>query len=272
VIWVEVGKTVSVDKIHVSKLNVRVEDAFGESDEDHALIENLRKGTIVHPFKARPEGDGYGVYVGRRRFLAKKAIGTKLFIVGKDMIIEQIDDDRARKESAVENLELFRKNMDPWTRAQSLQHIIDFNVGLSLRSVAKELGIPHNTLSEYVGILQLHGNWDRLIREGKLDFYNSLKLVKLKLGELQEEELAKVLDVEGLDAYYAALAKITGGKVERRGVPRGKYVVIRTTLEKRSKDDMELFEGLEKLAKARNQQVNEYAKDVLREHVKKALL
>ena len=58
---------------------MRVEDVFGESDEDRALIENLRKGTIVHPFKARPEGNGYGVYVGRRRFLAKKAIGTKHF-------------------------------------------------------------------------------------------------------------------------------------------------------------------------------------------------
>lgn len=270
-IWVEVGKTVSVDKIHVSKLNVRVEDSFGESDEDHALIENLRKGTIVHPFKARPEGDGYGVYVGRRRFLAKKAIGTKLFIVGKDIMIDQVDDDQARKESGVENLSLFRKEMDPWTRARSLQQIIDVSM-VSLRTLGKELGVPHNTLSEYVSILQLHGDWERLIREGKLDFFNALKLVRLKLGELQEEELAKVLDVEGLDAYYAALAKITGGKVERRGVPRGKYVVIRTTLEKRSKDDMKLFEGLEKLAKARNQQVNEYAKDVLREHVKKALL
>ena len=266
----EIGKTVPVDKIHVSKLNVRVEDAFGESDEDHALIENLRKGTIVHPFKARPEGDGYGVYVGRRRFLAKKAIGTKLFIVGKDMIIEQIDDDRARKESTVENLELFRKNMDPWTRAKGLQQIIDFSVGLSLRSVAKELGIPHNTLSEWTSILQLHGDFPRLIKDGKLGYWDAIKLVRLKLGELQEEELAKVLDEQGIDAYQIALAKITGG-AEKRGVPKGKYVIIRTTLEKRSKEDMKLLEGLETLAKAQNKEVNEYAKDVLTEHVRKAL-
>ncbi len=263
-------ETIPVEKLHVSKLNVRVGASFGESDEDKALIDNLRKGTIVHPFKARPEGDGFGVYVGRRRFLAKKAIGTKNFIVGKDVLIEQVDDDRARKESTVENLSVFRKEMDPWTRAESLQHIIDFSVGLSLRSVAKELGFSHSTLSEWTSILSLHGDWQRLIKEGKLDFFNSLKLVRLKLGEIQEEELAETLDKEGLDAYYAKLAKLTGGR-EKRGVPKGKYVVIRTTLEKRSKEDMQLFKGLETLAKAKNQEVNEYAKDVLAEHVRKQM-
>jgi ParB/RepB/Spo0J family partition protein len=272
VIWVEAARIIPVDQIHISKMNVRYGIPFGESEEDKALTESVRKGKIVQPFKMRPEGNGFGVYVGGRRFQAKKLAGTQKFVERQDMTINQVDDDQAREESIVENLELFRKNMDPWTRAKGLQQIIDLGVGLSQRTIAKALGIPHSTFTEYISILQLHGNWDRLIREGKLDFYNSLKLVKLKLGELQEEELAKVLDVEGLDAYYAALAKITGGKVERRGVPRGKYVVIRTTLEKRSKDDMKLFEGLEKLAKARNQQVNEYAKDVLREHVKKALL
>ena len=47
--------------------------------------------------------------------------------------------------------------------------------------------------------------------------------------------------------------------------------MIRTTLEKRSKEDMKLFEGLDKLAKAQNKEIPEYTKEVLVEHVQKAL-
>jgi len=37
------------------------------------LTANLRGDKVISPFKARSEGDGYGVVVGRRRFLARKA-------------------------------------------------------------------------------------------------------------------------------------------------------------------------------------------------------
>jgi len=46
-----------------------------EREEDRALIDQLRRGRIIEPFKARPEG--YGVVVGRRPFLAKKDVGAK---------------------------------------------------------------------------------------------------------------------------------------------------------------------------------------------------
>ena len=52
---VEVGCRIPVEKFHVSRLNVRAGEAFGEVEEDQRLIAQLRRGRIIGPFKARPE-------------------------------------------------------------------------------------------------------------------------------------------------------------------------------------------------------------------------
>jgi ParB-like chromosome segregation protein Spo0J len=102
------GHQIPVGKFHVSKLNVRGDQVFGESEADKALIEQLQRGKIIGPFKAKPEGDGYGVYVGRRRFLAKKAVGVNFFVVGQDCMIENVSDDEEREAALIENLEILR--------------------------------------------------------------------------------------------------------------------------------------------------------------------
>ena len=67
-------------------MNVRAEEPFGEAEEDRQLIAQLRIGKSSS--QARPEGDGYGVFIGRRRFLAKKEVGAKYFVVGADCLIK----------------------------------------------------------------------------------------------------------------------------------------------------------------------------------------
>lgn len=54
------GEHISVDKFHVSKMNVRAEEPFGESEEDKQLISNLTRGKIIGPFKARLEAKVMG--------------------------------------------------------------------------------------------------------------------------------------------------------------------------------------------------------------------
>ena len=109
----KLGELLSVEKFHVSELTVRAGRPFGESGEDRVLIDQLRQGKIIGPFKARPERDGYGVVVGRRRFLATKEAGAEFFVVGSDCLIEEMTDEEAREASLIENLSILRKDMDP---------------------------------------------------------------------------------------------------------------------------------------------------------------
>lgn len=104
----KLGEQIPAGSFHVSELNVRAGHPFGESEEDRALIDQLRRGKIIGPFKGRLERDGYGVVVGRRRYLAKKETGAKFFVVGSDCLIEEMSDEEAREASLIENLSILR--------------------------------------------------------------------------------------------------------------------------------------------------------------------
>lgn len=260
------GDSIPVQKFHVSPLNVRAEEPFGVTEEDQQLIAQLRRGKIIEPFKARPEGDGYGVFVGRRRFLAKKDVGTKSFVVGADCIIEDVSDEEAREASLIENLDILRKSMNPIARAEQLAEIIAFSPS-GLRGTARRLGLPASTLSEWLKVLELSPRMQDVVRKELLGYTEAMKLARMKLGETLQDELAEVLENEGPEAFERELVRVSKGK-KKRGVPKGVYIILRTTFDKRYKPDVELYEKLIELAKAKNMKLDEYCKRVLTEHVK----
>jgi len=262
----KVGNRIPTEKFHVSKLNVRADEAFGETEEDQQLIAQLRHGKVVQPFKARVEADGYGVYVGRRRFLAKKALGAKTFVVGVDCVIEEVKDGEAQEASLVENI--LRKDINPVARARAFNEVVSRSP-TGLRGTARRLGMSPSTLSEYMKILELSPKMQGILAKGLLAYKDGLELARMKVGTQKQDELAELLEKEGWDAFKAELARLGEGK-GKRGIPRGTYIILRTTFDRRYKPDIELYEKLSSLAEAKNMEVDEYAKEVLRNHVKTA--
>jgi len=263
---VEVGDRIAVEKFHVSPLNVRAGEPFGEAEEDQRLIAHLRRGKIIGPFKARSEGDGYGVFVGRRRFLAKKKGGAKYFVVGADCLVEDVSDEDAREASLIENLDILRKEMDPITRAKILNEVVSFSAG-GLRGTARRLGVSASTLSEWLKVLELSPRMQEALAKGLLFYTDALKIARMKLGTDLQDELAEVLETEGPDALKRELIRFSKGGL-KRGVAKGVYIVLRTTFDKRYKPDVELYEKLTELAEAKNLRLDGYCKWVLTEHVK----
>lgn len=261
----KVGTQITSDSFHVSELNVRGREPFGGSEADKALIGQLRRGKIISPFKARPEGNGYGVYVGRRRFLAKKEVGTKFFVVGEDCIIDNISDNEAREASLVENLQILRQEMDPITRARVLAEIIDYRM-IGLRGVARKLGISPSTLSEWTKLLELTSKMQEAVARGSLKYTDALAIARMKLEDLRQDELVEILETQGVDAFQREVAKLTKHG-RKRGAPRGKYFVLRATFNKVSKSDMYIYEKLSELAKTKRMKIDEYSKLALTEHV-----
>jgi ParB/RepB/Spo0J family partition protein len=262
----KMGEQIPAERFHVSELNVRAGRPFGESGEDRALIDQLRRGKIIGPFKVRPESDGYGVVVGRRRFLAKKEAGAKFFVVGCDCLIEEMTDDEAREASLIENLDILRKEMDPITRAERLNEIISFSPA-GLRATARRLGIPSSTLSEWLKILELSPKMQDAVAKGLLCYTDALHLAKMNIGHFRQDELADILEKEGFDAFKKALERL-GKKRLKRGAPKGKYIILRTTLDTMYPPDMELYDKLKRLAETHKMKLDEYCKHVLTEHSK----
>jgi len=260
------GTRIPITKFHVSKSNVRAKEPFGKSEKDKILIEQISKGEIVQPFKARIEGNGYGVVVGRRRYLAKLAAGAKEFEVGKDVLLEEMDEDTARESSLIENLDILRDEMDPVTRAEELDTIVKRE---GLRQTARRMGISASTLSEWLQILNLSPKMLEALRNGLIFYTDALQVARMNLPRKDQEKLAIALQQEGMSGFKHTFAELTEG-IMKRGLPKGKYAVLRTTFDRTKEDELAIFEGLEKLAKAENMEVDEYSKRVLSDHVKKA--
>jgi len=264
----KMGDVIPVQNFHVSKTNVRAEEPFGETNEDRALIDNLRRGRIIGPFKARPEGNGYGVVVGRRRFLAKEKLGAESFKVGVDVLVEEMSEAEAREISLIENLDILRQEMDPVTRAKRLNEIISSSPG-GLRSTAGRLGISPSTLSEWLKVLELSPKMQESVSKNLLFYTDALKVARMDLGQEAQEDLAKTLETEGFDAFQKEVERRSEKRL-KRGIPAGKYIFVKISWDKVYKPDMQLYTKLEKLAAGKHQKVDEYCKGVLEDHAKAA--
>ncbi|MEM3880991.1 MAG: ParB/RepB/Spo0J family partition protein, partial [Candidatus Bathyarchaeia archaeon] len=193
----KVGDKIPIEKFFVSKMNMRVDEPFGESEEDRMLVEHLRRSSMVQPFKARPEGDGYGVVVGRRRFLALKAAGVKEVVVGQHVWIEEMSDEEALDASLKENLEEFHKTPDPVTRAKAIKAYLE-RLPTGLRGLARAWGISHSTLSEYLKILELSPEMQKAIQKGVIPFRDALAVARLGLSDKEQAELAETAEKQGV--------------------------------------------------------------------------
>lgn len=249
------GERISADRFHVSKTNVNYGEPFGETEQDQKLIANLRRGKIVQKFIARPEGDGYGVVVGRRRFLAKLAVDIKHFTVGVDCLIEDMTDEEAREASWTENLDALRKGMNPIKRAEGLSKILASST-MTLRSYARRTGIPASNLSEWLKVLELSEKMQQCVSKGLLKYTDAMRLARLKLGEELQNELAELLEAEGPEAMWSEIQRRKG--VLKRGIPKGMFEITRLSWDKRNRQVMGYYETIEKAAKSKKMTVPEF--------------
>jgi len=275
----KVGDKVSADQFFISKTNMRADEPFGETEEDQALIGHFRRTDVVQPFKARPEDKeghwepgmdlslavGYGVYVGGRRFRAMREVGKKDFTVGQHCWIEEASDGEAMEASLKENLEEFRSNPDPITRAKAINSYLS-RLPTGLRGLGRAWGIAESSLSEYLTILRLNPAMQEVVQKRLISFRDALATARLGLGDELQTKLAEIVHSQGVDAFKRELARLMAGK-GKRGIPAGVYEIARVIWDKRNRKEMGHLETVTKAAEKREMTVPEYIKDFIVRHI-----
>lgn len=253
------GDVISAAKFHVSKCNVRFEEPFGDDDEDQRLIRQIRMTKkLVEPFKARLENDGFGVYAGGRRFRGAVEAGFVSFTVGKDVLITEVSDEDAVDESIVENIGFLRKSMNPIKRAQRINERISSTPG-GLTSYARRIGVAKQTLSEWLKVLELSEGMQKAVTKDLLFYTDALKVTRMDIEPEAQDKLAEMLETEGMEKFQKELESYSDKRL-KRGIPPGKYLVIRVVLDKFYEPDMALDKILAKLAEARHEKRDEAVK------------
>jgi len=245
------GDKLPTELFHVSECNVRYDEPFGESEEDKEFIEHMKFNDIKETMQARPEGEGYGIYIGRRRHLAKSKFAT-YYTVGKDVLINKISEEDAREASFIENNEWLKKNMDPITYAEQL-NLIASRGGGGIRATAKRLGVAASTVSQYLKLLTLSKKMREAVRDKLIPYmgksgsdpYSALGIAK--------------------EALFGEVDKLTGKK--RRGIKKDQFYVFRVTYEKANRFSRRKAEMIARAAKNRSMTEPEYIEYVLDRHM-----
>jgi len=139
-----VVENVNARKIHLSARPLRKD--LGETEELMASI--LEKG-LLQPIIIRPDGGGFEVVAGNRRFEACRRL--KLSNIPCQVV--ELDDREAYEISLVENLQ--RRTLNPIEEAAALKRYVDEYGYGGISVLAKMIGKSHSFVSRRIALLDL---------------------------------------------------------------------------------------------------------------------
>ena len=162
---------------------------FDEEDLS-ALVGSIREVGVLQPVLVRPEGDGYELIAGERRWRAAKRVGLQTI----PALIRVANDAAALEQALVENLH--RANLNPLEEAAAYQQLIE-DFGLTHEEVAGRVGKGRATVSNTLRLMHLPPTVQRALRDGQLSMGHARALLGTPDRAFQEK-LAREVVAEGL--------------------------------------------------------------------------
>lgn len=157
-------KTIPLTDLKVSRLNMRHGRKAPNIDD---LLPSVRASGIRQPLLVRPEGKGFGIVAGRRRFFALKAVAKE---TGKTMrvpcaIMAEADDAAAIEASLIENVaRLPATEMEQYTAFARLH-----DERRSVEEIAVHFGVSEARVRRVLSIAALNDGIRALYAAEELD-------------------------------------------------------------------------------------------------------
>ncbi|HEX4964902.1 MAG TPA: ParB/RepB/Spo0J family partition protein [Thermoanaerobaculia bacterium] len=183
-------RTLPIDSLHPNRFQPRTQFADAALDE---LADSIRAQGIVQPLVVTPEGGGWAIVAGERRWRAARKAGLDTVPV----VVREVADDRELLELAlVENLQ--RSDLNPIEEAEAYAALQE-KFGLSQEAVAARVGKARTTVTNALRLLRLPEEVLELLREGQITAGQARPL--LGMGSADEQViLAERAVREGLSA------------------------------------------------------------------------
>ncbi len=125
------------------------------------LATSIKSNGIVQPLLVRRRGDRFELVAGERRWRAAQLAGLNRVPV----VIRQVADDKVLELALIENIQ--REDLNAIEEAQAYRKLID-SIGLTQESLAERVGRDRTYITNYLRLLRLPDDIQRLIEEAKL--------------------------------------------------------------------------------------------------------
>lgn len=180
---------------------------FDEGDLEE-LAGSIAQVGILQPIIVRPDGIGYEIIAGERRYQAACKVGLEKVSV----IVKDIDETKSLEVALVENIQ--RSNLNTIEEARAYKELID-RTGITQEELAKTLSKSRSSITNTLRLLDLPAEVQELVFYGDLTAGHARailgvpseemrinlahKIVNEKLSVRQTESLVALFSVEQAD-------------------------------------------------------------------------
>jgi len=151
------------------------------------LAASIRETGVIQPILVVPEEDHYRIIVGERRWRAAQKAGERKIPV----LVRNISHEKQLEVSLVENLH--REDLNPLEIALSCQRLVQ-ELNLTQEQVADKVGKDRTSVTNYLRLLNLPGEVQEYLAEGKISMGHARALLSLEGADLQVALARRVVE------------------------------------------------------------------------------
>lgn len=184
------AKLISVDLIQPNPHQARTEFPPETLEE---LAASIRERGLLQPLRVRPNGEGFQLVAGERRWRAARMAG----LTEVPAIVSEGTESEAILDGLIENLQ--REDLNPVDRAEGLRHLKSVLGDVTWEQVGTRVGLTKRRVFQLLDVARLPESLKADLRSGRLTEKHTRALHGLPVGV--QEELRQTIERECLPAH-----------------------------------------------------------------------
>lgn len=193
---------VALNKVHPNPEQPRT---LFKKEEIEELAESIKQDGLLQPILVRPDGEGYQIIAGERRWQACSSLALETVPVR----IWDGDDDKALELALIENIQ--RSDLNPIEEAYGYKRLME-RKNMTQSEVAKTVSKGRSTVANALRLLELPEEAQKLLFEEKITAGHARAILSIPSTEGRLQLVAK-LEAEKLSVREAeSLARLIAGR------------------------------------------------------------
>jgi ParB family chromosome partitioning protein len=175
---------IDIDLIEPNAAQPRTHFDEGRLEE---LAQSIRSNGIVQPILVRRRGGRYQLIAGERRWRAAQRAGLQRV----PAVVREIPDDKLLELALIENIQ--RQELNAIEEAHAYKRLIE-TLGLTQEVVAQRVGRDRSFITNYLRLLRLPEDVQRLLEEEKLTTGHARALLGVDDQDIQRKVARTVIE------------------------------------------------------------------------------
>lgn len=151
------------------------------------LAQSIRSNGVVQPLLVRRRGARYELIAGERRWRAAKLAGLKMV----PAVLRDVPDEKLLELALIENIQ--REDLNAIEEAQAYRSLLE-TIGITQESLAERVGRDRSYITNYLRLLRLPSDIQRLVQEEKISTGHARALLGVTDLDLQLRIARKIVE------------------------------------------------------------------------------